>query len=140
MALLRRVGSEFERRLTSVTPDQLSRPSPCEEWTVRDLISHVVGESIMSVRLLHGADAEETVFGLDGDTLGADAPAAFATAASAEFAAFKESGAMEPARRRVQVRSSSPPKQTFPAAQVLRSGGPTRRYSARSEGLEPPTF
>jgi uncharacterized protein (TIGR03086 family) len=102
MALLRRAGSEFERRLTSVTPDQLSRPSPCEEWTVSDLISHVVGESIMSVRLLHRADAEETVFGLDGDTSGADAPAAFATTASAEYSAFKESGAMEPARHRVK--------------------------------------
>jgi uncharacterized protein (TIGR03083 family) len=59
MALLRRAGSEFDCRLTRVvTPDQLSRPSPCAEWTVRDLISHVVGESIMSVRLLQGADSE----------------------------------------------------------------------------------
>ena len=119
MALLRRAGSEFERRLTSVTPDQLSRPSPCEEWTVRDLISHVVGESIMSVRLLHGADAEETVFGLDGDILGADAPAAFATAASAEYAAFKESGAME--------RTVQHPAMDMPGAQLLgfRIGGLT---------------
>ena len=74
MALLRRAGSEFERRLAGVTPDQLSRPTPCAEWTVRDLISHVVGESIMSVRLLHGADAKEAMVGLDGDILGADAP------------------------------------------------------------------
>jgi uncharacterized protein (TIGR03086 family) len=95
MALLRRAGSDFERRLAGVTPGQLSRPSPCEQWTVRDLISHVVGESIMSVLLLHGADAEETVFGLDGDILGADASAAFASAASAEYAAFKEPGATE---------------------------------------------
>ena len=36
-----------------------------------DLISHVVGESIMSVRLLHGADVPETVYGLDRDILGA---------------------------------------------------------------------
>ena len=95
MALLRRAGSEFERRLADVTPDQLLRSTPCAEWTVRDLISHVVGESIMSVRLLHGADAEETVFGLDGDILGDDASAAFATAASAEYEAFQESGATE---------------------------------------------
>src|SRR5580658_7120047 len=95
LARLHRAGSEFERRLTDVTPDQLSQPSPCEQWTVGDLISHVVGESIMSVRLLHGADAEEAAYGLDGDILGGDAPAAFAMAASAEYAAFKESGAME---------------------------------------------
>ena len=95
MALLRRAGCEFERRLADVTPDQLSLPTPCAAWTVRDLIGHVVGESIMSVRLLHGADAEETVFGLDGDILGASASAAFGTAASAEYAAFEESGAAE---------------------------------------------
>ena len=90
IALLRHAGSEFRRRLADITPDQLSLPTPCEEWTVRDLISHVVGESIMSVRLLHGADAEESVFGLDGEILGADASAAFITAAEAEYEAFEE--------------------------------------------------
>ena len=62
---------------------------------MRDLISHVVGESIMSVRLLHGADAESAMVGLDGDILGDDASAAFATAAAAECAAFEEPGATE---------------------------------------------
>ena len=119
MALLRRAGSEFERRLADVTPDQLSRPTPCAEWTVRDLISHVVGESIMSVRLLHGADAEEAMVGLDGDILGDDASAAFATAASAECAAFEESGATE--------RIVHHPAMDMPGAQLLgfRIGGLT---------------
>jgi uncharacterized protein (TIGR03086 family) len=119
MALLRRAGSEFGRRLADVTPDQLSRPTPCAEWTVRDLISHVVGESIMSVRLLHGADAEESVLGLDGDVLGAHASAAFATAASAEYAAFEESGATE--------RTVHHPAMDMPGAQLLgfRIGGLT---------------
>jgi hypothetical protein len=39
-SLLRRASSEFERRLIGVAPDRLLWPSPCEEWTVRDLISH----------------------------------------------------------------------------------------------------
>jgi len=95
MVLLRRASSEFGRRLTSVTPDQLSRPSPCEKWTVRDLIKHVVGESITSVRLLHRADAEEATVGLDRDILRGDPSAAFATATSAEFEAFEERGAAE---------------------------------------------
>lgn len=62
---------------------------------MRDLISHVVGESTMSVPLLHGADAESAMLGLDGDILGSDAFAVFATAASAEQAAFEKSGATE---------------------------------------------
>jgi len=95
IALLRRAGSEFERRLAAVRVDQLLQPTPCEEWTVRDLVSHVVGESIMSVRLLHGADAEQTMSGLHGDLLRGDALAAFATAASAELEAFEECGAAD---------------------------------------------
>ncbi|MGH9124756.1 MAG: hypothetical protein ACRDZ8_08525 [Acidimicrobiales bacterium] len=58
-------------------------------------MSHVVGESIMSLRLLHGADAETAMAGLDSDILGSDPFAAFNTAASAEQATFEESGAME---------------------------------------------
>ncbi len=73
MAPLRRAGSEYEPGLADISPDQVSRPTPCAGWRVRDLISHIVGERIMSV------------FGLDGDILGADASTAFATAASAEY-------------------------------------------------------
>jgi uncharacterized protein (TIGR03086 family) len=94
ISLLRHAGAEFERRLLATTPDQLLQATPCDEWTVRDLVSHVVGESIMSVRLLHGTDAEGAMVGLDGDILGDDAFAAFAAAASAEHDAFEERGAM----------------------------------------------
>lgn len=119
MALLRRAGSEFGRRLANVRPDQLSCQTPCAEWTVRDLISHVVGESIMSVCLLHGADAEQAVFGTNGDILGGDASAAFATAVSAEYLAFEEPGAMG--------RTVHHPAMDMPGAQLLgfRIGGLT---------------
>ncbi len=92
---------------------------PVQEWTVGDLVSHVVGESIMSVRLLHGADAESAMVGLDGDILGVDASAAFVTAASAEYAAFEESGATE--------RIVHHPAMDMPGAQLLgfRIGGLT---------------
>jgi uncharacterized protein (TIGR03086 family) len=94
-ALLRRAGAEFERRLAAVSPDQLRQPSPCAEWTVRDLINHVVAESIMSVQLLHGATAEQTTVGPDDDVLADDATGAFATAAADERTAFDEPGAMQ---------------------------------------------
>jgi uncharacterized protein (TIGR03086 family) len=93
--LLHRAGAEFERRLAAVTPDQMRQPSPCEEWTVRDLINHVVAESIMSVQLIHGATAEEVAGRLDDDVLANDATGAFAKAASDERAAFAEPDAME---------------------------------------------
>jgi uncharacterized protein (TIGR03086 family) len=119
MGLLHRAGAEFERRLAGVTCHQLLEPSPCGEWLVCDLVSHVIGESIMSVRLLHGADADEIMGGLDGDILGEEASAAFAAAASAECAAFEESGAMERIVRH--------PAMDMPGSQLLgfRIGGLT---------------
>ena len=95
LALLPRADVEFARRLAGTTPDQLQGPTPCEEWTGRDLVNHVVGESIMSVRLLHGASANEAMAGLEGDLLGDNPSAAFAAAASAERAAFQEPEALE---------------------------------------------
>jgi uncharacterized protein (TIGR03086 family) len=119
IALLPRADAEFGRRLTALTPDQLQRPSPCEEWTARDVINHVVGESIMSVRLLRGASADEATAGLDGDVLGADPAAAFAAAASAERAAFAEPEALD--------RTVHHPAMDMPGAQLLgfRIGGLT---------------
>ena len=81
LALLPHADVEFERRLAAITPNQLQGSSPCEEWTGRDLVNHVVGESIMSVRLLHGASANEAMAGLDGDLLGDNPSTAFAAAA-----------------------------------------------------------
>ena len=117
IALLRRAGCEFQRRLAAITSYQLLQPTPCKEWTVRDLVGHVVGESIMSVRLLHGADAESAMVGLDGDILGDDASAAFEAAASAELVAFEASDATE--------RIVHHPAMDMPVAQLLgfRIGG-----------------
>ena len=95
IAVLRHAGAEFEHRVAAITPDQLLQPTPCEEWTVRDLVSHVVGESIVSERLLQGADAETAMVGLDGNILGDDACTAFAIATAAEETAFDEPGATE---------------------------------------------
>ncbi len=119
MAQLSRASAEFERRLDAVTPGQLLVSSPCEEWTVRDLVRHVVGESVMSVRLLHGANTDEAMVGLDGDVLGDDASAAFVTAASAEHAAFEEPNVLE--------RIVHHPAMDMPGAQLLgfRIGGLT---------------
>jgi uncharacterized protein (TIGR03086 family) len=94
-ALLRRAGVEFEHRLAAVSPDQMCLPTPCQEWTVRDLINHVVTESIMSVQLLHGATADQVAGKLAEDFLGNDAIDAFVKATSDERAAFTEPDAME---------------------------------------------
>jgi len=38
----RRASQGFDAAVRSVTPDQWSAPSPCEQWKARDVVAHVV--------------------------------------------------------------------------------------------------
>ncbi|MEO3786603.1 TIGR03086 family metal-binding protein [Actinocorallia sp. B10E7] len=38
----RRRADAFERKVVSVRPDQWSNPSPCEKWTARDVVRHII--------------------------------------------------------------------------------------------------
>jgi uncharacterized protein (TIGR03086 family) len=44
-ARYRRLADEFTRRVTAVGPDQWDAPTPCGDWTVRDLVGHVAGHT-----------------------------------------------------------------------------------------------
>ncbi|MCA1691443.1 MAG: maleylpyruvate isomerase N-terminal domain-containing protein, partial [Actinobacteria bacterium] len=37
----RRLADAFAARLAAVPEDKWSSPSPCEDWTIRDLVAHV---------------------------------------------------------------------------------------------------
>jgi uncharacterized protein (TIGR03086 family) len=49
----------FRARLDRVTDEQLHLPTPCEGWTVRDLLVHVTGGNRMTVALVGGCSVEE---------------------------------------------------------------------------------
>ncbi|HYA67253.1 MAG TPA: maleylpyruvate isomerase N-terminal domain-containing protein, partial [Acidimicrobiales bacterium] len=49
----------FRSRLGVVTDAQLQTATPCEGWTVRDLIVHVIGGNNMAVALVEGCSADE---------------------------------------------------------------------------------
>jgi len=87
--------SEFARRLQAVTPDDWQRPTPCADWTVRDLVVHVVGGDRMSAALVRGASREEATAIRKTVDLGDDAVAAFDAEADQLAAAFAEPGAFE---------------------------------------------
>ena len=87
--------SEFARRLRLVTADDWQRPTPCDDWTVRDLVVHVVGGDRMSAALLRGASREEATAIRKTIDLGDDAVAAFDAEADQVAAAFAEPGAFE---------------------------------------------
>lgn len=55
---LPKVQAGFERRLAEVWPEQWSAPTPCDEWTVRDLVNHVVVGARMYKAMLEGCSRE----------------------------------------------------------------------------------
>ncbi|MBK9177977.1 MAG: TIGR03086 family protein [Acidimicrobiales bacterium] len=92
---LRRAGAELLRRLDLVTEADWDRPTPCEGWTVRDLLRHVDAGNRMTVLALHGGSREETTATMAADHLGDEPAAAVRESVARQEAAFAEPGAME---------------------------------------------
>lgn len=88
------VLDSMQNLIANTRPDQLSDPTPCEKWKVRDLINHFVGGGHMFAMAYRG----EAMPAMDGpvpDMLGSD-PVAAARAARADFdAAIATPGAMD---------------------------------------------
>jgi uncharacterized protein (TIGR03086 family) len=82
-------GAQFARVLSAVTPQDWASPTPCEGWTVRDLVVHVVGGTVMSVALLNGATSEEAFALLQADVLGDEPVETFVAAQADLSAAFR---------------------------------------------------
>jgi len=79
--------AEFDRRVRAVRPEQWHNPTPCTEWDVRALVNHLVAEQLWAPLLLDGATVEDVGDRFDGDQLGADPVAAWASAAAAAVTA-----------------------------------------------------
>ena len=82
VTLHRRAVEEWLATVEAVGIDDWDNPTPCTDWTVRDLVNHVVWEEEWMVPLLEGSTVAEVGDRLDGDRLGSD-PIASARASSA---------------------------------------------------------
>lgn len=91
---------EFDRRVRSIGADQWRSPTPCAEWTVHDLVNHLVNEQLWVPELLAGSTMDQVGDRFDGDQLGADPKARWNATATAARAAWVEPGATE---RRVHL-------------------------------------
>lgn len=78
-----------------ITADQLAHATPCDGWSVRELLNHVVGGNYWAAELASGQTIEAVGDRLDGDTLGTDPQAAYRTSAASAAAAFDAPGAMD---------------------------------------------
>lgn len=85
--LYRRGVGEFDRRVRQVDDEQWGGPTPCSEWTVRDLVNHVVAEDLWVPPLLEGQTMDEVGDRFEGDVLGEDPFRAWSDAREAALAA-----------------------------------------------------
>jgi uncharacterized protein (TIGR03086 family) len=73
----------FDALVRAVPANRWSDPTPCAEWSVRDVVNHVVGEHLWAPPLLRGETIAQVGDRFDGDVLG-DSPTESWERASAE--------------------------------------------------------
>ncbi len=88
--LHRRTVEGWEARVAGVAPGDFGRATPCRDWDVRALISHVVGEDLWTTPIAQGRTIEEVGDRFDGDLLGDDAYTAARDAAHGAITAIAE--------------------------------------------------
>ena len=88
-------SSEFRRCLETVRTDQWAWPTPCAEWNVRQLVSHMARGNLNFVGLLNGATSADFLRLRGADALGADPLAAYARSVQECAEAFARPGALQ---------------------------------------------
>ncbi|MFE6778260.1 TIGR03086 family metal-binding protein [Streptomyces sp. NPDC057702] len=85
----------FTARVHAIGPDQWDAPTPCADWSVRDLVNHLTAEQLWVPPLVReGSTLADQGTRFDGDQLGTDPVAAWDDAAAGALAAFAEPGAL----------------------------------------------
>ena len=81
--------ADFGARVRAVPADRWEAPTPCREWSVRDLVNHLVGEHLWAAHLLRGESLDEVGDRYDGDLVGEDPVAAWSAAEASSSTAWK---------------------------------------------------
>jgi uncharacterized protein (TIGR03086 family) len=77
--------------IAAVGPADLTAPTPCAEWDLRALLSHLAGRAILSERAAGGIAVTEMP-GAAGDLLGSGAAASLPALLDASASAWREAG------------------------------------------------
>ncbi|HEX3425292.1 MAG TPA: TIGR03086 family metal-binding protein [Acidimicrobiales bacterium] len=82
----------MERVITGIGDDQWADPTPCAEWSVGDVVNHVVGGNLRFAQAIAG---EETAVPDPAQDADANPVGAFHASATAVLEAFRTPGALE---------------------------------------------
>jgi uncharacterized protein (TIGR03086 family) len=85
------------RLVAGIAGDQWQKVSVDDEWTVRELVNHVVTGNYWAEQLASGKTIEEVGDRLDGDVLGDDPLSVYDDSAARAAAVFRAPGAMDAA-------------------------------------------
>ncbi|NJP74714.1 TIGR03086 family metal-binding protein [Streptomyces sp. C1-2] len=89
LRLIPEAVARFGDRVHAVGDDRWNDATPCTEWTVRDLVNHLVAEHLWVPHLLAGETLAQVGDRYDGDVLGADPVRAWDEAAGRSLAAWQ---------------------------------------------------
>lgn len=71
-ALVPRAMDRFTGRVRAVAADAWDAPTPCTEWSVRDLVAHLCSEHHWAPHILAGQPMDQVGDRYDGDLVGTD--------------------------------------------------------------------
>ena len=91
---LHRVNVERFTALVDHVGTSWDAPTPCTDWSVRELVDHVTSEQMWVPELLAGTAIADVGDRFDGDVLGDDPVATWRLAVDAAVAAFAQEGAL----------------------------------------------
>ena len=95
VALFRRNIDRCSEVVGGIGDDDWSKPTPCSDWDVRELLNHLTGEQLWAPHLVAGETIAQVGDRYDGDVLGDDPQATWRSAVPPSVAAFAEPGALD---------------------------------------------
>ncbi len=95
LAAHRSAVSQFDARVGAIHDSQWGSATPDTQWDVRDLVNHLVSEQLWVPPLMAGRTIGEVGDQFDGDVLGDDPRAEWATASAGAVGALAEPGAVD---------------------------------------------
>lgn len=86
--LIPAAAARLTQAVLAIPADRWRSPTPCSEWSVRDVLNHLTSEHRWAPHLLGGETLDEVGDRYDGDQLGGDPLTAWQDAAAGSLASF----------------------------------------------------